>query len=61
MYTFEHWSQLLQNMRSRQSLEYTSTHSQQDGKLHKIEVRLVPADATKMKPYFRREYYAPSN
>jgi hypothetical protein len=50
------------DLRSRYSLEYTSSHSQRDGKLHKVEVRVSSgASAATIKPHFRREYYAPSH
>jgi len=54
-------AEISRDIHSRYSLEYTSTHSQKDGKLHKVEIRVTPgATAAKVKPYFRREYYAPS-
>jgi VWFA-related protein len=50
------------DLRSRYRLEYSSSHSRRDGKLHKVEVRVSPgANAATMKPQFRREYYAPSH
>jgi Ca-activated chloride channel homolog len=50
------------DIHSRYSLEYTSTHSQRDGKLHKVEIKVTPGiSASKVKPYFRQEYYAPSH
>ncbi len=48
------------DIRSRYSLEYTSTHTQRDGKLHKLEIRVSSGvSASKIRPYFRQEYYAP--
>jgi VWFA-related protein len=62
VFTSEHLNELRQDICNRQTLQYISTHSQRDGKLHKVEIRLVPGiNPSKMKPYFRREYYAPSN
>jgi Ca-activated chloride channel homolog len=49
-----------QDVHSRYRLEYGSTHTQRDGKLHKIDVKLEPvAGASKPKVVFRQEYYAP--
>jgi Ca-activated chloride channel family protein len=54
--------EISRDINSRYSLEYTSTHSQRDGKLHKVEIRVAPGvSAAKIKPYFRQEYYAPSH
>jgi len=53
-------AEISRDIRSRYSLEYTSTHTQRDGKLHKVEIRFASEiGATKIKPYFRQEYYAP--
>jgi Ca-activated chloride channel family protein len=55
-------SEISQDIRSRYSLEYTSTHAQRDGKLHKVEIKIAPAvGMAKIKPLFRQEYYAPSH
>jgi VWFA-related protein len=54
-------AEISQDMSSRYSLEYTSTHTKRDGRLHKIEVKVRPGvNASKIKTYFRQEYYAPS-
>jgi VWFA-related protein len=54
--------EILRDIHSRYSLEYTSTHSQRDGKLHKVEIKVAPeVSASKVKAYFRRGYYAPSH
>jgi VWFA-related protein len=50
---------IARDIHSRYRLEYTSTHTQMDGKLHKIEVRFQPAGASKSKVVYRQEYYAP--
>jgi VWFA-related protein len=55
-------AEISRDIRSRYSLEYTSTHTQRDGKLHKVEIKVKPgASVSKIKTYFRQEYYAPSN
>jgi len=49
-----------QDIDSGYRLEYTSTHTQRDGKLHKIEVKLeAVARASKPMVIYRQEYYAP--
>jgi hypothetical protein len=54
--------QIALDIRRRYSLEYTSTHAQKDGKLHKVEIRSMPVtNVSKIKPLFRQEYYAPSH
>jgi Ca-activated chloride channel family protein len=55
-------AEISRDIHSRYSLEYTSTHSQRDGKLHKVEIKVTPrVNASGVKPYFRQEYYAPSH
>jgi Ca-activated chloride channel homolog len=55
-------TQIAQDIRSRYSLEYASTHTQSDGKLHKLEIKIAPTvSASKIKPLFQQEYYAPSH
>jgi Ca-activated chloride channel homolog len=55
-------AEISRDIHNRYSLEYTSTHAQRDGKLHKVEIRVAPGvGASKVKAYFRQEYYAPSN
>jgi hypothetical protein len=55
-------AEISQDLNRSYRVEYTSSHTQRDGKLHKIEVKVRPGgDASKIKTYCRREYYAPSN
>jgi Ca-activated chloride channel homolog len=55
-------AEISRDIRSRYSLEYTSTHTRRDGKLHKVEIKIAPAvSASKIEPLFRQEYYAPSH
>ncbi|WP_263368451.1 VWA domain-containing protein [Edaphobacter bradus] len=55
-------AEISRDIRSRYSLQYTSTHTQIDGKLHKVEIKIAPGvSASKIKPHFRQEYYAPSH
>ena len=52
---------IAQDIHSRYRIEYTSTHTQRDGKLHKVEIRTQSTTgASKPKVIFRQEYYAPS-
>jgi VWFA-related protein len=54
--------EISRDLRSRYSLEYTSMHTQRDGKLHRVEIRIAPTiGGAKIKPLFRQEYYAPSH
>jgi VWFA-related protein len=51
---------LSRDIHTRYLLQYVSTNTQRDGKLHKIEVRYQAAGASKAKTLVRQEYYAPS-
>jgi hypothetical protein len=54
--------EVAKDIRSRYSLEYASAHTQRDGKLRKVEINIAPGiSASKIKPLFRQEYYAPSH
>lgn len=54
-------SGVAQLIRNRYLVAYASTHQIRDGKRHKIEIRLADSlNASKVKPYFRQEYYAPA-
>jgi len=51
---------VIRDIHSRYRLEYSSTHTQRDGKRHKIEVRIqLETGASKPKTIFRQEYHAP--
>ena len=51
---------LSHDLHTAYTLQYTSTHPRQDGKLHQIEVRAqLSASSSKPKTIFQQEYYAP--
>ncbi len=53
--------EISRDIHTRYSLEYTSTHPERNGKLHKVEIKVASgASASKVRPFFQQEYYAPS-
>ena len=49
-------------LRNRYVLGYSPTNQERDGKYHTVEVRVVaPRGMPKLKPFWRKGYYAPGN